>query len=342
MVLDLIKNDVVPAVFARLPWSVLGTLVKVNPLIAYYHIVSDCDVPHVKHLYSFRNVDRFKKDIDTFLRSYHLITLNDLLDALKSGRSLPRRAFLLTFDDGFREIYDVVAPILLQKGVSATFFITSACLDNMDMAYHNKISLVLEHLDRTKKKMPEEAILKVLRERGIQGPDVRTALLRIDYRNRGVLDMVASLIDLDFRNYLATREPYVTSDQVRRLIDQGFSIGAHSVDHPLYSAISVEEQLYQTRASVRALRARFSLNYGAFAFPHGARDVSARFFSEIFAEGDLDVSFGTAGILRDAFPRHFERFCMEYTAMPAERVIGRHYARGLFKRVTSGPVNQRM
>jgi len=341
VVFDLIKNGLAPALFARLPWSVLGTLVKVSPLIPYYHIVSDSDVPHVKHLYRFRNVDQFKKDIDTFLRSYNLLTLDDLLEALRRGRSFPRRAFLLTFDDGFRELYDVVAPVLLQKGLSATFFITTACLDNIDMAYHNKISLVLEHLSRMKKKAPEDELLRILSERGIQSPDVRTALLRIDYRNKDVLQTVANLLELDFDCYLTTRKPYLTSEQVRKLIDMGFSIGAHSIDHPLYSAISFEEQLHQTRASVRALRTRFSLNYGAFAFPHGAGDVSARFFSEIFAEGDVDVSFGTAGMLKDVFPRHFERFSMEYTSAPAERIIGRHYARGLFKRVIGRQVTQR-
>jgi peptidoglycan/xylan/chitin deacetylase (PgdA/CDA1 family) len=333
MFVNLIKNGLVPVVFSRLRPSFLGSLVGVNPLIAYYHIVSDEDVPHVKHLYAVKTVDQFKKELDTFLQCYQMIGLRDLLDNLSYLRPLPSCALSLTFDDGFREIYDVIAPILLEKGVPATFFITTACLDNRVLAYSNKISVLIQQLQRLDNRAVEDRIMSVLSERGLRAEDAKTSLLRIDYLNKDVLDEVAKLAGLDFDEYLKEHKPYLTSEQVSKLIQMGFSIGAHSIDHPPYSLLPLDEQLRQTRTSVRLVRERFGLSYGAFAFPHGDGNVPEEYFQAMFAGGDVDVSFGTAGMLRGGLTRHFQRFSMEYLSAPAGVVLGHHYARGLYKRI---------
>ena len=52
------------------------------------------------------------------------------MEAVEGSGKLDRRCLHLTFDDGFRELHDVVAPILLRKGIPATFFVNSAFIDN--------------------------------------------------------------------------------------------------------------------------------------------------------------------------------------------------------------------
>ena len=331
MALSTLKNRIASEVFSRLPSSVLKSMTKVNPLIAYYHVVSDEHLPHIKHLYPIRGIEQFRSDIDTFLRLYKPITLHELLTSIRGGQPLAPDSFLLTFDDGFREIYEIIAPILLKKGVPASFFLATAFLDNLEMAHHNKISLLLDHLAGLKTPIPAEQIGDILSAYGIENSNVQTALLSIDYRRREAVDKIAVILDFDFNSYLSSARPFLTSTEVRWLINKGFTIGAHSIDHPKYSALSLDDQLYQTRASTRLLRERFSLTYGAFAFPHGDKDVKARFFEEMFAEGDVDVSFGTGGMLKDAHPRHFQRFSMEYDSAPAKKALGRHYSRSLFK-----------
>src|SRR5262245_56748590 len=282
-----IKDGFVSAVCATVPAGLWGSLTRVNPAIAYYHLVADEDIPHVKHLYSFRGVEEFKKDIDTFCRSFVPISLGDLLGCLKGSSPIPRNSFLLTFDDGFREIYEVIAPILLEKGVPATFFLTTACVDNRTMAHHNKISLLLDHLEQMADRIPEREILAMLHAHGAAATTVRQGLLSISYRKSYIIDELGESLGSDFENYLSNRRPYLTSEQVSELIRMGFSIGAHSVDHPLYAELSLEEQLDQTRRSMRFVRERFGLGYGAFAFPHGDRDVSARFFDQLSSEVDV-------------------------------------------------------
>jgi peptidoglycan/xylan/chitin deacetylase (PgdA/CDA1 family) len=312
----------------------LSNWTKVNPVIVYYHMVSDNDVPHVKYIYPIRRVKQFEDDIDTFLRVYKVITLHQLLDSVRGGKPLAANSFLLTFDDGFSEIYDVVAPILLRKGVPATFFLNTAFLDNRGMAHHNKISLLLDHFARLKCEPPYEEIAHILLGHGIARGNIETALLSIDYDNVDAVERIATAVNVKFHSYLSTARPYLSSEEVRRLINSGFTIGAHSIDHPRYSALSIGEQLYQTEASVRLLRERFSLTYGAFAFPHGDSGVSQEFFDRMFTQVDVDVSFGTAGMLQDVNRGHFQRCSMEYATSSARQALGHHYARGLYKRLS--------
>src|SRR4051812_29678364 len=112
MISHFIKRSVVPAIVAQLPYDVLHKWAGPMPLLPYYHGVSDDEVLHVKHLYQFRRVQQFKSDLEAFLKHYEPITLQDLIASLGTGQPLPDKAFLLTFDDGFREVDDVIAPIL--------------------------------------------------------------------------------------------------------------------------------------------------------------------------------------------------------------------------------------
>ena len=330
-----IKNGLLPTVLAQLPLGLLQKWGGTIPLVPYYHGISDHQVPHVKHLYRFRSVQQFKNDLDAFTKHYHVITLHDLLNSLKGVQALPSNSLLLTFDDGFRENYDVALPILLEKGVSGTFFIISTCLDNADMPHHNKISLLVEQLDRSqnRRKSTRTKVSEILGECGANGPNLKAALLRLEYRHRHVLGAIANVLEVDFASYLATAKPYLSSDQVQVLIGKGFTIGSHSVDHPLYAALSLEEQLRQTRESVRLLRKRFQLNYGAFSFPHHDEGVGREFFERIYAGGDLDVSFGTSGIVEGPVKRHLQRFPMEKMSAPAEGIVAYNYVRSMQRRL---------
>jgi peptidoglycan/xylan/chitin deacetylase (PgdA/CDA1 family) len=54
---------------------------------------------------------------------YHPITLTDLHLHLTEGYPLPEKPIILTFDDGYRDAYEVVFPLLLDFGFPGTFFV---------------------------------------------------------------------------------------------------------------------------------------------------------------------------------------------------------------------------
>lgn len=295
----------------------------------YYHIISEEEVPHIKHLHPYKNIKEFEKDIDFLLRNYSPISLSGILDSIKNNQFLPKNSFLLTFDDGLREMYSIVAPILKEKGTPATFFICSAFLDNQQLFYRHKASIIIEILRKSDKASLMDKINDIFLANKIQSNDLRTSILSIEYHQKHVLDEIASILDIDFNGYLVKYQPYLSSDQIKKLIKDGFTVGAHSIDHPLYSSLSLQDQLHQTRESVKLVRDKFSLDYGAFAFPFSDSRVSNRYFEEVSGSAYVDISFGTSGMVKDIYANVLQRFSMEGTPMPAERIVARQYAEKL-------------
>jgi hypothetical protein len=99
--------------------------------------------------------------------------------------------------------------------------------------------------------------------------------------------------------------------------------------------LSIEEQLSQTIESMKAVRERFRLRYGAFAFPHTDRNVRREFFSRLAQSGLVDVSFGTAGLLEESVPNHLQRFSLEAPLDPAESIVAFQHARKMGKTLLS-------
>lgn len=319
-----------------LPFSLLGLMIKDIPVIGYYHLVSDQEVLHIKHLYIYKNVRQFKDDLDFILRSFKPLSLLDFLDYLKTGQELPDKAFLLTVDDGLRETYDVMAPILLQKGVPAIFFVSSAFVDNENMAYDHKASLIIDQLRRARSPSLGIKIIEIVNKKGISVDDIEGTVFGMGFDKSDVLDEIGYAASLDFRQYLKVNQPYLSSNHVTQLVRQGFAIGGHGIDHAMYSSLSLEQQIYQTRISMTFVRERFGLDYGAFAFPHGDHGVSGDFFREIRRAGLVDISFGNAGFLRETAQNHFQRFSLEKPILPAEKILAFQFTRRIYRLCKGG------
>jgi peptidoglycan/xylan/chitin deacetylase (PgdA/CDA1 family) len=54
---------------------------------------------------------------------YRVISLDDLFEFLEFRRQIPARSVVITFDDGWRSVYDIAWPILKKYGYPATLFV---------------------------------------------------------------------------------------------------------------------------------------------------------------------------------------------------------------------------
>ena len=249
-------------------------------LLPFYHAVSDKNPIHIKHLYEPRSIEKFKADLDFLQEHYESIPLQQLMQGVPKDK----KCFHITFDDGLSEFYDVVAPILKEKGIHATVFLNSNFIDNKELFYRFKASILYNKLKDK-------------------------SLLSITYKDKAQLDNVANQHNIDFTEYLANKKPYLSSDQIKELINDGFTFGAHSLDHPLYNGLTKEQQLIQTRESVETIMSRFNLDYKVFSFPFTDDGVSKAFFEEV--SSSVDFTFGCAGLKEDSAKSHLQRIPME-------------------------------
>jgi len=325
-------QNFISEIFSKIPLAILYKFTETSIFIPYYHIVSNDDVLHIKHLYPHKNIKQFSDDLDFILKKFSPISLYDVLENLYIGKTLPSKALHLTFDDGFRELYDIIAPILLKKGIPATFFISSNFIDNKFLYYQHKASILAEHtLKRDFEPNIQNDIKKIFMDNNLEFNDIKSGILSIKYRDKFVVDELATVMDIDFSDYLSKNKPYLTTEQIERLIYSGFTIGAHSIDHPLYSNLTLEEQLHQTSESVTFIKDKFSLNYRVFAFPHSDNGVSKGYFSQIKKSGLVDISFGTSGMVEDNIPSNLQRFSLEKPLLPAENIIALQCAKRLWR-----------
>lgn len=312
------------SIFTILPFNVLR-LSCGNRLVApFYHTVSDRPLPHIRHLYPVKSVRDFESDLDFLLKHYEPVDFHALPECLNGHWNKPKPPLLLSFDDGLREFADPIAPVLLRKGVPALCFLNSAFLDNNALFFRYKASLLIE---ATQAPASGRNLLHYLHEKRLMPPrtsGLKQYLLSVKYHNQSVLDELAAIAGLDFSAFLARERPYLDSTQVENLIGQGFHFGAHSVDHPEYRYLPLEEQLRQTVASVEQVCNRFGLGYRLFSFPFTDFGVKADFFRFVLDEKKIvSFTFGCAGLKTDQFPNHIQRIPMERHELSARAVMSR-------------------
>lgn len=314
--------------------SMLTNLTGQHFIFPFYHTVSNIPLPHVSQVYSIRSLAGFKRDLDFLTKHFEAVGLEELRAYRKGGKKPSRPCMFLTFDDGLSGIYDIVAPELLKRGIPAAFFINTDFMDNRDLFFRYKASLILdrlEHIDYPR------AVLENFQRRfrlvRAGRMNVRELVLGVSYRRRAELDEMAQLVDLDFAVYLKVKKPYLTSTQISELAQSGFYIGAHSKDHPLFADLSPEEQISQFRDSLNLLQEEFRLDNGLFAFPFTDDGVPSSFFSALSSEGMplLDATFGTAGLKQGEMDFHFQRIPMEIKKIPASRILKGEFTYYLMK-----------
>jgi peptidoglycan/xylan/chitin deacetylase (PgdA/CDA1 family) len=290
-------------------------------ILPYYHAVSDQPMPHVQHVYPVRTLRQFKKDLDFLLKHYEPVGPGEL-----KSRSKP--SMFLSFDDGLSEIYHVVSPVLIARGVPAAVFVNTEFIDNRALFYRYKKSLLLERFASIGY---SPAVTELMQSRyHLASPTkkcIREFLLHISYENRQELDEIGKMVDLDFKAFLKVKKPYMSLEQIRELAGQGFYIGAHSKDHPAFAELPLDDCLVQYRGSMEFVLQEFGTTYGIFSFPFSDDGVPAEFFRRITQQGmpPLDASFGTAGLKNDPVPFHHHRIQMETGRVPARRLIRGEY-----------------
>jgi peptidoglycan/xylan/chitin deacetylase (PgdA/CDA1 family) len=277
-------------------------------LLPFAHIITDDVPPHIRHLYTVPSIANFKSDLDFLCRRYRPLQIAELSQLPKLRQikaSTP--AFILSFDDGLREVYDIVAPILRDKGVPAIFFLNSATIDNRRLMWRHKISLLIDRSKQQPGCVPPQIKLR-------SGESVDTKLKALRFSDASIIDEVASFFQVDFDDYLRRTAPYLTTSQILELSSAGFEFGAHSDNHPYLHEMAVEDQKKEIAASVEFIR-RLGLKCRCFAFPFHDNGVPISVFNYMTDLG-LILSFGTSEARVDLIRFSFQRFSIDARSSP--------------------------
>lgn len=90
--------------------------------------------------------DVFERQLAYLCRRHEVVGLDAALRLLASGARLRRPAAALTFDDGYRSVYDAAWPLMQRLGVPGTCFVSTGLVATTRRFEHDAASPVREHL----------------------------------------------------------------------------------------------------------------------------------------------------------------------------------------------------
>lgn len=297
-----------------LPLNTLIGLTGEQAVMPFYHLVAEQTPPHIRHLYEAKNLKDFEGDLDYLLEHFKPLQLADVHRHAFGEKHIAKPSFFLSFDDGLSSFYDVVAPLLERKGVPATCFLNPAFVDNQEMMYRYKVSLIL---DQISVKKPSQSAIRRIQEL-LGNTDISALLLDKKTSDNQKLDEIAKLIGLNIQEYLDNHRPYMTLQQIKSLQKKGFDFGAHSMDHPLFEMIHQEEQVRQVVESVKWVNHNVGSSVPAFAFPFTDFGVQKETITKIRDNVGAELLFfGTAGLKKSRNKGYFQRIPMEVPKVSA-------------------------
>lgn len=212
------------------------------------------------------------------------MSLTDLLNCLQN-RSLPQRAVVITFDDGYLDNLHYAKPLLEEYEVPATFFITTGFMGRQYW-WDELAGLLLRSVE-----MPHTILLSIKGkmfhwttadlERPISkrnGSVKRQRLLMELYNQLLPLSQLERESALDqLRDQLGTSPQLachtrvMRPDEVMSLVDgELVDIGAHTVTHPVLADLPAATQRDEISESKKHLETFLQRPVKYFSYPHGS------------------------------------------------------------------------
>lgn len=255
------------------------------------------------------------------------MSLNQLLASLQNG-NIPRRAVVVTFDDGYADNLYQAKPLLEQYQIPATVFVTTANVGQKREFWWDEMERILLqpgtlpeslelqigkeqyqwHLDKdahySEEQQARDRYWHIYQAKDPGGRHVLFRKLHQLFAPLSISKRHAVLEDLARWGSagLKARPTHrvLSGEEIKALAVGGLiEVGAHTVDHPRLSTLSPEEQGRQIRESKVMLEELLGKPVSSFAFPHGSRSDYTKDTIRIVRESGFTCSCANfSGVVR--------------------------------------------
>jgi peptidoglycan/xylan/chitin deacetylase (PgdA/CDA1 family) len=247
--------------------------------------------------------DVLAQSLRFFKRHYNVVSLAQVLDARRGG-TLPPRALLITFDDGWADNADHALPELKRAGLPALMFVVADAVGRRQPFYQESIiaawrrgALGIGELRDALRVVAPGSVSSDDADDGIDG--LRAIISRIERlspadREALVCGFRAALDD-GLRHM-------VDVEDLQQLLAGGVALGAHGKTHvPMTSRhADVDAELAGARAQLSGALEGSGAAIVAMSFPHGAHDQA---IAERARESGYELAFTSVPVLNPACPQ---------------------------------------
>jgi peptidoglycan/xylan/chitin deacetylase (PgdA/CDA1 family) len=217
--------------------------------------------------------------------------LYDDLCAAADGAPGEGRAFILSCDDGYRSAMTELLPLLEKRGISCLLFVTTGFISGDLEPYEMQLADFLAGRGQ------ESSYERIRLELKPASPAARRRSL-------------AELFDASGGEPPAPRaEEFLSWEELRELSRHPLvTVGAHTVNHPLLTALPWVQAFKELRHAKREIQSRLGRPVEAVAYPYGGHSLRVRTLARLagyrygFTTRAARISAGP-GLNRLALPR---------------------------------------
>lgn len=236
------------------------------PKVLLYHACQPTENTGIAGLGSNRTPDLFSQDLNFLRRYYNVVPLS----CLETG-SIPERAVVVTFDDGYRSVYDYAFPILSQFGIPATVYLVTNVVDTTQWIWINELNYFL----RQKGPLTKPILSRRLRCNPALPVEALLDLARANYDPVCIDEVIAEMRKVAESQPSERERMHLNWDEIRRMIDGRITFGNHTTHHPNLARLARPLQEEAIKRSRATLEARLGTTT-SLAYPFGDHDEMAR------------------------------------------------------------------
>jgi len=287
-------------------------------IVAYHYVrpLKNSPYSEIKGL----ELDFFKEQLAYIKKHYTVVRMEDVLAAIKGTGMLPKNALLLTFDDGYRDHYDYVFPLLLKYGWQGSFFPVPTAILGEEVLNVNRIHfllavvekkdiLVKEILDYVKEMRKEHDLEEGQSYYARLANPCRWDSAEVIFIKRMLQRELPKTLRIELTKQLFTKFVtknektfnqmlYLSVEQLKEMHTAGMFIGSHGYSHQWLNSLTSQEQEDEITKSLTFLKSLgCSQEDWVICYPFGAyNDDTLRIVKQMGCALGLSTKLGIADL----------------------------------------------
>jgi peptidoglycan/xylan/chitin deacetylase (PgdA/CDA1 family) len=263
-------------------------------LILCYHRIGTGGIP----FYSELPASQFEQQMKFLRKHYRILSLAKACRELESP-SGPQPSVVVTFDDGYSDLFAQAMPILRRYEIPATVYLTVGAVETGEVAWYDRIFLALKHASGSILEFnlgdcrPRRFYLSGAHQRFYAAVEIITELRSLPDSQRRQL-----CADLEARVQLPPAElknRMLSWDQVRSMQSAGVSFGCHTMTHPAVSRLTAADMEVELVESKELMEKKIGEPVLDFAYPFGKPPDCGKEARQVLERGGYRSAVTTAG-----------------------------------------------
>lgn len=189
----------------------------------------------------------FERQIECLKKYFTFVTLSQFVKLYKKSK---KPLAVITFDDGYKNMYLNALPVLKKYGVPATVFLTTASITKGDLIWTDKLKLLAYRISPFLLK--QEQYFKNL-SNDIKDTELNRLLSNFHIDKISVPD----------------KDKMLTWKDVKFMSNELIEFGAHTVNHPILTKIDTNEAEKEILDSKKEIELIIGNTVNTFCYPNG-------------------------------------------------------------------------